>query len=268
MGRFHLIEIHEQLWFPDSLRAVVTDLLQFTLNFTGYYRAAQPLLQAAIGDSGANSVVDLCSGGGGPWPDLFAGIATESAGQPVSLCLTDKFPNRAALEKMPKALRGLVSYSSEPIDAECVPRNLRGFRTLFNSFHHFAGAHAEAVLEDAVKSGQGVAIFEVTQRKPLPILAAIFMGLGALLFLPFVRPFRFSEFVFTYLVPVVPFVLWFDGAVSCLRSHSLAELRELVNAPQLRAFDWRCGHLRATGSPLPVTYLIGLPPQPQPQPPT
>ena len=71
------------------------------------------------------------------------------------------------------------------------------------------------------------------------------MGLGAFLFLPFVRPFCFSLFVWTYLLPVLPFVMWFDGIVSCLRSHSLSELRELASQPVMRSHEWWCGKLYA-----------------------
>ena len=31
-----------------------------------------------------------------------------------------------------------------------------------------------------------------------------------------------------YLIPVIPFVLWFDGIVSCMRTYSLRELGELT----------------------------------------
>ena len=85
------------------------------------------------------------------------------------------------------------------------------------------------------------------------------MALGAFLFLPFVRPFCFSLFAWTYLVPVLPFVMWFDGTVSCSRSHSLSELRELVDEPGMRSYEWWCETLRAQTCMLPVTVLIGCP---------
>jgi hypothetical protein len=71
MRRLRLIEIHEQRWFPSELRTAVTDLLRFTLNLTGYHRAVAPLLLAALNRAQTKCVVDLCSGGGGPWPDLL-----------------------------------------------------------------------------------------------------------------------------------------------------------------------------------------------------
>jgi hypothetical protein len=256
MRRLRLIEIHEQRWFPSELRTAVTDLLQFTLNLTRYDRAVAPLLQVALHTAETKCVVDLCSGGGGPWPDLLD--AMKSA-EPVSVCLTDKYPNCASFERIQASSQKRVTFATKPIDAEYVPSELLGFRTLFNSFHHFQDGHAEHVLADAVQNGQGVAVFEVPRRCPVTILATCLMALAAFLFLPFVRPFSFSLFAWTYLVPVLPFVMWFDGIVSCLRSHSLSELRELAGQPVMRSHEWWCGTLRAQTSMLPVTVLIGCP---------
>jgi hypothetical protein len=256
MRRLNLIEIHEQTWFPSDLREGVTDLLQFILNLTHYHRAASPLLAAALTQTRTSRIVDLCSGAGGPWPTLLQEMRSQGA---LSLCLTDKFPNIVSFEKVQTSLGSDVGHVAESIDAECVPRELLGFRTLFNSFHHFPGKHAEYVLADAIGKGQGVAIFEVSQRRSVAIAATIFMALGTFLFVPFVRPFRFSLFAWTYLIPLLPFVMWFDGIVSCLRSHSLTELRELASRPSMKSFDWQYGTSRHTSSPLRVTYLIGCP---------
>lgn len=256
MRRLRLIEIHEQQWFPSELRTAVTDLLQFTLNLTGYHRALAPLLKAALKRTQAKCVVDLCSGGGGPWPELLDAMKTD---EPISVCLTDKYPNRVSFERIESSSPKNVTFATEPIDAESVPSDLFGFRTLFNSFHHFSDGQAENVLVDAVEHGQGLAVFEVPRREPLTILATCLMALGALLFLPFVRPFSFSLFVWTYVIPVLPFVMWFDGIVSCLRSHSVAELRELVRRPTMRVYEWWCGSMRGQTSMLPVTVLIGCP---------
>jgi hypothetical protein len=35
---------------------------------------------------------------------------------------------------------------------------------------------------------------------------------------PWIRPFRWSRLLWTYVVPIIPAVLLFDGIVSCLRT--------------------------------------------------
>jgi hypothetical protein len=106
MRRLHLMEVHEQTWFPSDLRTAVTDLLQLILNLTRYHRAVMPLLTAALNKAQTNRVVDLCSGAGGPWPDLL------QADTSLSLCLTDKYPNIASFEKIQRSSQQPIELSA------------------------------------------------------------------------------------------------------------------------------------------------------------
>jgi hypothetical protein len=106
-----------------------------------------------------------------------------------------------------------------------VPRGLDGFRTLFNAFHHFRPELARRILADAVAARRPIAVFEVVSRRLLPLVGLLLSPLNVLVLMPFVRPRRWSWLFFTYVVPVIPlFVLW-DGVVSWLRIYSEPELR-------------------------------------------
>ena len=70
MRRVQFIELHEQPWFPSSLRDEITDALQFGLNLLKAYAPIAPLLQSVLDSTRSRSIVDMCSGGGGPWLDL------------------------------------------------------------------------------------------------------------------------------------------------------------------------------------------------------
>jgi hypothetical protein len=244
MRRVHLLEIHDQPWCPRSLRDALTDFLQFALHLGRSYAAVTRLLRDAVARAGARRVVDLCSGAGGPWRALRLDI-------PVPVLLTDKYPNRAAA-------RGPVPFHPAPVDALAVPADLDGFRTLFTSFHHFRPDEARAVLADAVRSGEGIGVFEVVRRAPLDVGLIALTWLAVLLLVPFVRPFRWSRLAWTYLPPVLPLVGTFDGVVSCLRAYSTAELHGLIEG--LDDFAWEMGEApRVWWQPLRVTYLIGVP---------
>ncbi len=52
MRRVQFIELHEQPWFPSSLRADVTDALQFGFNLLHAYAPIAPLLQSVIDSTG------------------------------------------------------------------------------------------------------------------------------------------------------------------------------------------------------------------------
>ena len=161
-------ELHDQAWFPAIFRDGLTDALQSVLNLGAVYAPIAPRLGRAITASGAQRVVDLCSGGGGPWRWLQKSIGLQQ-GAAVEVWLTDKFPNLGALERARMASRGAIRYCDQPIDAARVPAELTGFRTMFTSIHHFPPAEAEAVLRDAVDARQGIGIFDTCTRHPLTI---------------------------------------------------------------------------------------------------
>jgi hypothetical protein len=244
MARLHLFEIHDQPWCPPSLRDALTDFLGFALRLGRSYAPIVALLRGAVARAGATRILDLCSGAGGPWPALRGDVS-------VPVLLTDRYPNR-------QARTGFLPFHPEPVDARAVPADLRGFRTLFTSFHHFRPIEARAILADAVGRGEGIGVFEVARRAPLETALIALTWLAVLLLAPFVRPFRWSRLVWTYLPPVLPLVGTFDGIVSCLRAYSPAELRDLVAG--LDGYAWEIGEVRpAWWRPLTVTYLIGVP---------
>lgn len=238
--RLHLVELHDLPACPPSLRDALTDFLAFALNLAGAYDPAGPMLQRAVARTRARRVIDLCSGAGGPWRRL-----AKTVGVPV--LLTDLYPH----EGLHKGLH------SEPVDARSVPASLDGFRTVFTAFHHFRPDEARAILADAVAQGQGIAVFEAARRAPWEILVVALTWLGVVLAEPFIRPWSWSRFFWTYLPPVLPLVGTFDGIVSCLRAYSPDELRELVQG--LDSYEWEIGDIRGGWSPLRGTYLIGVP---------
>jgi hypothetical protein len=275
MRRVQFIELHEQPWFPSSLRDDVTDAMQFGFNLLHAYAPTAPLLQSVIDSTGnrknhgqspteqsstTQSIVDMCSGGGGPWLDLARQLqcrdaAADSAG--LQVWLTDKYPNLEAFQSVSASSDHHITFYPEPVDAMKVPGALKGLRTMFTSFHHFPPEDARAILQNAVDAGESIGIFEATKRAPSTI-GLIFAGI-LLMFLhtPRIRPFRWSRLLWTYLIPVIPLVLLFDGVVSCLRTYRPQELREMVEKLSSCQYQWEIGEL-ATGK-MPVTYLIGYP---------
>jgi hypothetical protein len=97
LGGARFFEFHDQKWFPKGLRDGVTDALQFILSLGGIYRPIVPLLNEAMEAGSATRIVDLCSGGGGPWLWLYR-LLRVSDGRRIEVCLTDKYPNIAAFE--------------------------------------------------------------------------------------------------------------------------------------------------------------------------
>ena len=213
------------------------------------------LLRQALERLGVHQVVDLCSGSGGPW--LGMRKVFEDASPPVRVCLTDKYPNISALKYVCDQSQGEFDFSPEPVNAARVPKTLAGFRTLFAAFHHFRPAEARAILEDAADGQQGIAVFEMTQRTIRTMLIYLAISLIMPFCIPFLRPFRWSRLVWTYVIPVAPVVQLYDSFISCLRTYSPSELRELTTDIYNKEYVWETGVLKGRHSPVPITYLLG-----------
>jgi hypothetical protein len=260
-GGVRFFEFHDQKWFPKHLRDGVTDALQFILSLGGIYRPIVPLLNEAVEAAGAERIVDLCSGGGGPWLWLYR-LMRVSDGRNISarsmeVCLTDKYPNIVAFENAQRKTGGQITFYPGFVDAASLPRELAGFRTIFTSFHHFTPDEAVAILQNAADDGQGIGVFEAAKRDPLTILLTLLMPLAGFLTAPFARPFRISRMFWTYIIPVIPLVLFFDGVVSCLRAYSQKELSLLAAQVKAENYVWQIGE--QSGCLAPVTFLIGFP---------
>jgi hypothetical protein len=252
LRRLQLFEVLDQAWCPQAVRHGATDCLEAVISRSDIYRAIQAGIFEAIADCGALRVVDLCSGGGGPWlsPGWRAALAKQA---PLRVILTDKFPS----DVLSSRLRGDSCLSSVDfsVDAACVPESLRGFRTIFSSFHHFPDEIARAVLGDAVRRGDGFAMAEVTSRTPRAFATMLLMPVFAWLLAPFMRPFRWSRLLLTCLLPLIPLVVLWDGLVSCCRTRTPQELLALT--ADFPEYDWKAGYAR--GGWLAPVYLIGRP---------
>ena len=255
MRRLHLIELEDQAWCPAAVRHGITDLLQLFLGLGNCYAAILPRLASALERSGERDILDLCSGSGGPWRRLLPYF---SETQLRHVRFTDKYPNAAASRGIVANSKGRILIEQESVDATAVGR-VPGLRTLFTSFHHFRPEVARAILADAVRERATIAVFEFTERTVFAIALFCFSPIAVVLLAPFARPFRWSHMFLTYIVPVLPLAATFDGVVSCLRTYSEAELREMVADLSPGGYVWEIGQERSWRSPVPITFLIGYP---------
>lgn len=258
MAFLRLFEIHEQSWFPQFLRDQFVDELQMILEFANTYQPIAQLLRKRLEECGSDRVVDLCSGAGGPWPFLMRHFEMVGAKLPDVL-LTDKYPSTTEFHDFESPTAKQIHFVKRSIDATQIPRYLRGFRTLFSSFHHLAPDEARRLLQDSVSNRQGIGVFEAPARHTLTLLSLLFIPIAVWMLVPFRRPFRWSRLLWTYLIPVIPFTLLFDGLVSCLRAYSLGELRAMTSELEGSGYRWEIGEQTGGLLPLRITYLVGCP---------
>ena len=269
MKRLSLFEFEDLAWLPQVWRDQITELLHHQIATRGVYSAMVPLIVETLDQTQqtqAERIIDLGSGSGGDIIGLAAAI-DRARDRATPILLSDKFPNLEAFKRIEQGTGGRVGHIAKPVDATQVPKDVTGMRTMFTAFHHLPPALARKILSDAAASGAPILIAEFTERTLFNVLRAIFLGpLVALYESAFIRPFGWKRLLWTYLLPVTPFLYSWDALASHIRTYSLDELSELTEGLTESGYRWRMGQvptvesdeymIKAGGQ---LTYLIGTP---------
>ncbi|KAH8729435.1 hypothetical protein BGZ61DRAFT_529638 [Ilyonectria robusta] len=254
--RMHLFEIDDQPWFPDFFRTRVQDALTLAWKSQTPLQALSPahiaanLLIRHLDDALSEyTMIDFCAGAGGPTPSIervVNGHLRSLNKAPVRFVLTDLHPNIDAWDKV-ASKNPLITYEREGVDASAAPDHLvrrdDGKRTLrlFNlAFHHFDDPLATAILRDTVDTSQGFAIFELQDRSFASALTNLVLGIGVILAAPlYAWKWRSpATLIFSWLIPILPFVLVFDGYISSLRTRTPEEVEVLLRSCGADTSEW------------------------------
>lgn len=240
MKRRHLPELEDETWFPAFLRDYGTDYLQFLVNQTGFYKDLVPTVQRGLAKAKQKVVVDIAAGGGGGWKKL--GPKLKEAEPGVKVILTDYFPNINAFKELQNKDPELYSYRTDSINALDVPKDLQGFRTQFLSFHHFRPEQATKILQNAVDCQTPIMIVEATERNVGNVIKMVSTLLISPFLMPFITPFKLGRLFFTYIIPILPFFIAWDGIASVFRSYHPAEIEAMTKTLKNGdSFTWEIG---------------------------
>ncbi len=175
----------------------------------------------------------------------------------VDFVLTDIHPHIAAWSQAAKRSDNIL-YVSSSVDAANAPKDLlalagapsygntvrkeknRKIFRLFNlAFHHFDDELAIEILQNTLETSDGFAIFELCGRDVGNLVTELM--LAPLLWLGSWYWFwgQWGQLFWTYVIPVIPFVVVFDGLVSCLRTRREGEVRELIARTEKGVDGWR-----------------------------
>lgn len=258
MKRRHFFEFVDQNWIPALIRNSITQITQFNIDFFKIYDPVSSIINELIKTTGNNQIIDLCSGSSGPWPRLISQIAS-----PVKVTLTDKFPNLKKWEQIAQSSGAKISYSKTPVDVHFIPDELKGIRTIFTGFHHFKLEEARSLLIQTVARDQPIAIFEFTERSLISMLRGLILFILLPFFqTPFIKPRSIAVFFWTYCIPLIPILHYWDGLISNIRTYSVNELWEIVNSTDWKKYHWEIGSkpIRTHGMKGNITYLVGYNP--------
>lgn len=254
MKRLQLFELEDQAWFPAAFRNAIRRYLAAAWSVTPLPGIWAKLLDEVLVETGRDRIVDLGSGAGGPAPIILREL--RKFGRPVRLILTDLYPDlRSGVQKAEAG----IEYWPEPVNAAQVPAQLTGVRTMFASFHHFPPALAEGILQNAFLRREPICVFEMTSRTLVSAVSTLLVPLAVLAITPKVRPRSIFQLLFTYLIPLLPLMVFWDTLMSQLRTYSPQDLRRMTADLAASDYRWECRQVRVLHFPSPVPYLVGVP---------
>ena len=177
----------------------------------------------------------------------------------AKLIMTDLYPNQHYADKINSQNALQISYETSSVDAANVTSELKGLRTMVGSLHHMNPEMARKILKNAMEAKQPFLAFEISDNsypKALRWVAIPFNIISSLFVSAFARPYSFQQFLFTYLIPIIPLTFAWDGAVSNARTYTLKDMDILHDGLESDDYAWEKGLINGKSKKL---YLLGLP---------
>ncbi|KAF2093190.1 hypothetical protein NA57DRAFT_48810, partial [Rhizodiscina lignyota] len=204
------------------------------------------------------TVVDFCSGGGGPTPVIEHAVNSSRATReqrPIPFLLSDISPHLDAWIDLSSRSENL-SFIPQPVDATAPPpsvisvtatRGSKIFRLFSLSFHHFGDELAAKVLRSSLETSDGFAIIELQDRRVWS-LGLMLIDMPLLMLVTLLWFWRDPmHLLFTYTIPILPCIMPWDGLVSCLRTREFHELVQLLEKSATDSAKDEL-HIRRTGN--------------------
>lgn len=247
MSGRRLFEFEDWRYLPQGIRDAVTDFLGYSASTLPTYERAIKIIVEVCRAYQSRQVVDVGTGSGVPARRLAK--ALREAGVSVSLRLTDKYPSARAAKQISEGSDHSF-YGSDSVDMTTVVPEPGVLYTAFNSFHHLDENQSAEFLRRVQQAGAHVAIFEAYPRS--------WRSVASILFEPFRywlyclgRSVSFSCFLFSFLLPIIPFVLVWDGLVSCFRIYDAGQMQKFTDRLGFSAnspiYNWRIVEIKARG---------------------
>lgn len=246
MRRRDGFEFCDQPWLRGFWREAYLDGLGFLLRAGGVYsRMHEPFARWAAA-AGGNSVLELGSGGALQTATLVAAAERHGVGLPRIL-LSDLHPDVAAFRRVKATHPGRVDYLDRPVDMSTPGKLPARLLLVCGAFHHLSPDAARAALANAVRNADGIFIQEVFARHPLSVLLCVFNLLPLMLAPFFSGRLTPGKLLVSTLLPLVPLMIMFDGAMSVLRTYSGEEILAMIPPELRREWSWESGHCRYLG---------------------
>ncbi|MEM6698911.1 MAG: hypothetical protein AAF806_17240 [Bacteroidota bacterium] len=227
MKRKQVPQLINQAWFPSFLRNCIHEFMTWFVNKIGAAKPFLPVIEKGLLHSKTKKIINIDS-------QVGAGFET----------LEPHLPENVEIVNIP-----LEQLAAEQ----------EGLYVQVNAFHQLSVVEARKLLTKISENGQPLAIVEGNNDSLWQVVGmTIFVPLTIILTAPFVKPFRIGRLVFTYLLPILPFVTFLDGFLALFKLYAPKDLDELVSTVNTTAYEWESGKMD-NGRGGKIIYLLGFP---------
>ena len=265
MKRIQLFEFEDFDWLPGTIRAGITNLLIVFHKLMGTADVLSQLIMKVREKHNFDQIVDLGSGSGGAMLESFEKINEALKDDPLSLLMTDLYPNKDVVDVINNQNLSNIKYKAESVNASNLEDAPSGLKTMIASFHHMNPDVAKQILKSAEKSKQPILIYEVAKNTIPTILWWLFLPISlvilfvmSLVMTLFVRPLSLSQLFFTYLMPIIPIIYAWDGQASLIRTYTFKDIDQLIGEKD-ESYHWEIGDALNSKGKKKGYYIIGYP---------
>lgn len=213
---------------------MITDMLAKIHSWFGTPQLISEQLVELVPANEPSEIIDLCSGSGGPMPEIVRKLRAQSSYRQVELTLTDLYPNSATTEAINQNGEPWLTFHPEAVDATQlkVVDSINSLCTMICCFHHMPPEKARLIVADVMERRIPMLIFEMTDSSVPPkwlwwiaLIPNFFFGI---LVAAFTRPMTIRRFVFSFIFPIIPAVFAWEGAVSNIRTYNASDFLSLL----------------------------------------
>jgi hypothetical protein len=266
MKRIELFEFEDFAWLPKVIRTGVTNLILVFHKMLGTSEVLAEMLHQIRQKHPFSQITDLGAGSGGAMLKAVEKLNQKYPASPVKLVLTDLYPHPGIVQQINGQNDPQLSYHPESVNASNLQDAPEGLKTMIASFHHMSPPTARKILSSAQENQEPLFIFEIA-KNTIPVflwwlllpISLTFLFVMVLFMTPFVRPLSFQQFLFTYLIPIIPLVYAWDGQASLMRTYTFEDFRELIGSHDHPEYTWAIEDATKPDGKKLGYYILGFP---------
>ncbi len=255
--RWHGFEFNGSPWCPGFIRDAIVTILGKSLRSSNLYDEVGQPFAAFCTQAHIHSLVDLASGSGDAMAILVDEMVRNRCPLPT-IYLSDLLPNVTAMAEA-IGTRPHLKIITTPVDANHLETlaDHQGY-SIISAFHHFHQDLARKIFSHCVDKGKALVIIEPFPRRLLSFFPLFLYGTAHLALYPiFSKKQRLLKALCTYIIPIIPMAMLWDGLMSVQRIYTKKDLFALA-APHQGKFHWQYQEVKASLGGT-VTIFTGRP---------